>query len=83
MFESGEHVLVSCKQTGIRISRLWLGMVPIRKVCDWPRSNPRGLEGAVGICRGPAVAPMMLKSAETAGTVVRGVIGPDCKARSV
>ncbi len=49
MFESGEHVLVSCKQTGIRISRLWLGMVPIRKVCDWPRSNPRGLEGAVGI----------------------------------
>jgi hypothetical protein len=33
VFESGEHVLVSCKQTGIRNSRLWLGVVPIRKVC--------------------------------------------------
>ncbi len=47
VFESGEHVLVSCKQTGIRISRLWLGVVPIRKVCDWPRSNPKLLDDAL------------------------------------
>jgi len=47
VFESGEHVLVSCKQTGIQISRLWLGVVPIRKVCDWPRSNPKLLDDAL------------------------------------
>ncbi len=47
VFESGEQVLVSCRQTGIRISRLWLGVVPIRKVCDWPRSNPKLLDEAL------------------------------------
>lgn len=47
VFDSGEHVLVSCQQKGIRISRLWLGVVPIRKVCDWPRSNPKLLDDAL------------------------------------
>jgi len=47
VFESGEHVLVSCKQTGIRISRLWFGVVPVRKICDWPRSNPKLLDDAL------------------------------------
>ena len=47
VFENGEHVLVSCTQKGIRISRLWLGVVPIRKVCDWPRSNPKLLDDAL------------------------------------
>ena len=47
VFESGEHVLVSCQQTGIRISRLWSGVVPIRKVCDWPSSNPKLLDDAL------------------------------------
>ncbi len=46
VFDNGEHVLVSCTQKGIRISRLWLGVVPIRKVCDWPRSNPKLLDDA-------------------------------------
>ena len=47
VFESGEHVLVSCRQTGIRISRLWFGVVPVRKICDWPRSNPKLLDDAL------------------------------------
>ena len=38
---------MSCQQTGIRISRLWLRVVPIRKVCDWPRSNPKLLDDAL------------------------------------
>ena len=47
VFESGEHVLVSCTQKGIRISRLWLGIVPNRKICDWPRSNPKLFDEAL------------------------------------
>ena len=39
-FASGERVLISCAQTGIKIVKLGLGgLIPTKTIADWPISQ--------------------------------------------
>jgi hypothetical protein len=41
---SGERVFISIAQTGLRISRMRLGLIPTTRLLDLPSSNPLSAE---------------------------------------
>ena len=45
--ENGERILISINQRGIRVSKLWFGMLPVQTIYDRSRKDMVALDSAL------------------------------------